>query len=122
MAASKTTKMVIDFNLNSTFELNIFEGKDALPFPLYMSGDFQAGLTIVMLIALVAGDQILLVGKIYFWLVLIAALFLVMVVVHHLLPIVPGYLNAIVRILLAAIDIWYQTFNLGHPRVNFGFS
>ena len=71
MAASKTTKMVIDFNLNSTFELNIFEGKDALPFPLYMSGDFQAGLTIVMLIALVAGDQILLVGKIFYRLVLI---------------------------------------------------
>ena len=71
MAASKTTKMVIDFNLNSTFELNIFEGKEALPFPLYMSGDFQAGLTTVMLIALVAGDQILLVGKIFYRLVLI---------------------------------------------------
>ena len=57
MEESKTTSMITDFYLNSTVELKIFEAMDALPFPLYMSRDFQAGLTIVMLMALVAGTR-----------------------------------------------------------------
>lgn len=57
MATTKATLMLTDFNLNTTMQLKTFESLDALPFPLYMSEDFQAGLTIVMLMALAIGKH-----------------------------------------------------------------